>query len=125
MKTAKKNKLRMRQNTKTRGKEEERTKMDDLYSIYSQEITQFRPKYIKAMSLSNSTHLSNDDERGVFAAAPTTARNSSIAVFCFTTTRERHQTTKCSSLDQQLRLIFSAGDLSTVLFWVRKRFPEL
>ena len=51
----------------------------DLYSIYSQETTQFGPKYIKAMSLGNSTptHLSNDDERGVFAAA-TTARNSSM-----------------------------------------------
>ena len=49
-------------------------------------------------------------KEGFFAAAATTTRNSYISVFCFKLTRGRHQTT-CSSLDQQLRLIFSAGDL--------------
>ena len=78
-----------------------------------QETTKFRPKYIKAMSLSNSTPCQQISammtKKGVFA---TTAHNSSIAVFCFTTTRERHQTTKWSSLlwDQELRFIFPAGD---------------
>ena len=48
------------ENVKTRGQEEEeeeeRTVMDDFYNTSSQEATQFRPKYIKAMSQSNSTH---------------------------------------------------------------------
>ena len=40
---------------KTRCQQEGRTDMEDFYSISRQEGTQFRPKYSKAMSRTNST----------------------------------------------------------------------
>ena len=80
---------------KMRRKEQERTEMDDLYCISRQEATQFRTKYIKAMSLSNSIprqQISSTTMKEGFSLRRREPRErvriSSIAVFGFIPTHE-------------------------------------